>query len=77
MKISVLDLSDRDGLRELHRSGLAAHRHDRPWAPFWSEEEVLAMFRADDPEERLVPLLARADDGTVLGSAIVFVTLLD
>ncbi|MGI8900472.1 MAG: GNAT family N-acetyltransferase [Nocardioides sp.] len=77
MRISVLDISDVDGLRELHRAGLVAHRHDRPGAPFWGEAEVLAMFRADDPEERLVPLLVRDDDETVLGSAVVFVPLLD
>ena len=77
MKITALDLSDRDALRELHRAGLVAHRHDRPAAAFWGEAEVLAMLRTDDPEERFVPLLARDDDGSVLGSAIVFVTLLD
>ena len=44
MKILALDLSDRDALRELHRAGLVAHRHDRPAAPFWGEAEVLAMI---------------------------------
>ncbi|CAN5272728.1 GNAT family N-acetyltransferase [soil metagenome] len=77
MKITAVDLSDREALGELHRAGLTAHRNDRPTVPFWGEDEVLAMLTGDDPEERFVPLLARDDDGTVLGSAIIFIPLLD
>lgn len=77
MKIERVALEDQDTLRELHAAAEVTHRHDRPPAPFWTEAEMLALLRPDDPEERFVPLLARDDDGTVAGNGLVFVPLLD
>ncbi len=77
MKIFTVDLDDHDTLRELHAAASESHRHDRPLSPFWTVEEMLALLRPDDPEERFVPLLARDDDGAVVGTAMVFVPLLD
>ncbi len=74
---SVVSLSDPAALAELYAAGLLVHEHDRPHAPYWSEQEVLAMLREDDPEERFVPLVGRDEDGAVVATALMFVPLLD
>ena len=76
MQIRHVDVQDEPSLRAWHRAGSAAHRHDRPDVPLWSEDEAVAIVSSDDPEERFVPLVAEVD-GAVAGSAIVFVPLLD
>jgi GNAT superfamily N-acetyltransferase len=73
----VLDLADEPGIRAWHAAGLAVHRHDRPDAPFWTEDEVVHLLRPDDPEEKFLPLVAEQADGAVVGTAIVFVPLED
>ncbi len=77
MDLRSIDLGDEAGIRGMHRAFLAAHRHDRPDAPFWTEDEAVHLLHGDDPEERFVPFVAETDDGTVAGSGIVFVPLLD
>ena len=73
----VLDLTDEPAIRAWHSAGLAAHRHDRPSAPFWTEDEVVHILRPDDPEEKFLPLVAEDGDGTMIGTAILFVPLED
>ncbi len=77
MKTTPVDPADKDTLRLWHRTALARHRHDRPDAPFWTEQEALAVVRPDDPEERLLPFLVHDDGGEVVGEGIAFVPLLD
>ena len=73
----LLDLADEPALRAWHAAALAAHRHDRPDAPFWTEDEVVHILRPDDPEEKFLPLVAEDGAGAVVGSAILFVPLED
>lgn len=75
--IRNIDLADRDQVRTWFRSEYAVHKHDRPDAPFWTEDEAVHLIRPDDPEERFVPFVAEDAHGTVLGSGIVFVPLED
>ena len=72
-----VDLTDKDAVRDWFRAELAAHRHDRGDAPFWTEDEALHLIRPDDPEERFVPFVAEDAEGGVVGSGIVFVPLED
>lgn len=72
-----LDLGDEPAIRAWHAAGLAAHRHDRPDAPFWTEDEVVHILRPDDPEEKFLPLVAEDAEGNAIGSAILFVPLED
>lgn len=77
MKSSPVDVRDTDELHAWYVAGERRHRHDRPDAPFWTEDEATLIVTSDDPEERMHPFLTRDDDGTVVGSGIVFVPLLD
>ena len=76
MQIREVDVHDQDALRSWHRAGWLTHVHDRPDVPFWSADEAVHILGSDDPEERFVPLVA-VDGGEVVGSAIVFLPLLD
>jgi GNAT superfamily N-acetyltransferase len=75
--IRSIPLDDEAGVRAWHRAARAVHDHDRPDAPFWHEDEVVALLRDDDPEERFHVFVAEDGDGTVTGQGIVFVPLLD
>jgi GNAT superfamily N-acetyltransferase len=77
MDIRDVDLADPTQLRAWYAALHAAHRHDRPEAPYWTEDEALALMRSDDPEERLVPFGAYDAAGSVAGAGIVFLPLLD
>ena len=77
MDIRDVDLADPTQLRAWFAALHAAHRHDRPQAPYWTEDEALAMVRSDDPEERFVPFNAHDPAGSVVGAGIVFLPLLD
>jgi predicted N-acetyltransferase YhbS len=72
-----LDLLDEPAIRAWHAAGLAAHRNDRPDAPFWTEDEVVHILRPDDPEEKFLPLVAEDGEGNPVGTAILFVPLED
>lgn len=69
-------LDDEADLRAWHAFEERVHGHDRPGTPFWGVDDVLAMLRPDDPEERILPFVAEVD-GRSVGSGIVFVPLLD
>lgn len=71
-----VDLDDEAALRGWHAFEERVHDQDRPGTPFWGVDDVVAMVRADDPEERMLPFVAEVD-GRVVGSGIVFVPLLD
>lgn len=75
--IRPVDLDDHDRLRSWHRVTRATRRHDCPDAPFWSEDEVVHILRPDDPEERFHPFAAEDADGTIRGTGIAFVPLVD
>jgi GNAT superfamily N-acetyltransferase len=75
--IRTIPLDDEAGVRSWHRAARAVHDHDRPDAPFWHEDEAVALLRDDDPEERCYLFVTELDDGTVTGTGIVFVPLLD
>lgn len=74
--VRAVDLTDEADLRAWHAFEERVHDQDRPDTPFWGVDDVLAMVRPDDPEERFLPFVAEADGSTV-GSGIVFVPLLD
>ncbi|MGZ8742200.1 MAG: GNAT family N-acetyltransferase [Nocardioides sp.] len=73
----TLDLTDREQIRAWFRASEVTHRHDRPEAPFWTEDEAVHLIRPDDAEERYHPFVAEDGDGTILGTGIVFVPLVD
>ncbi len=73
----LLDLDDEPALRAWHAAGLAAHRHDRPDAAFWTEDEAVDVLRPDDPEEKFLPITAEDGEGRIVGTAILFVPLED
>jgi GNAT superfamily N-acetyltransferase len=72
-----LDPADKESLRRWHAAALTTHRHDLPESPFWTADDAVAVIRPDDPEERFVPVVAEDADGSVVGTGIVFVPLLD
>lgn len=74
--VRAVDLEDEADLLAWHAFEQRVHDQDRPETPFWGADDVLAMLRPDDPEERSLPFVAEVD-GTVVGSGIVFVPLLD
>ncbi|QNN51447.1 GNAT family N-acetyltransferase [Nocardioides mesophilus] len=77
MRILALDPADKPALRQWHRTGAAAHRHDRPDTPLWTEDEALLIVTDDDPEERMYPYLVLDEQDEAVGSGIVFVPVLD
>ncbi len=74
--VRAVDLEDEADLLAWHAFEQRVHDQDRPGTPFWGADDVLAMLRPDDPEERALPFVAELG-GTVVGSGIVFVPLLD
>ena len=74
--VRAVDLEDKADLRAWHAFDERVHDHDRPGTPFWGIDDVLAMLRPDDPEERFLPFVAESD-GRIVGSGILFVPLLD
>ena len=74
--VRAVDLQDEADLRAWHAFEERVHDHDRPDTPFWGIDDVLAMLRPDDPEERFLPFVAEVDR-RIVGSGIVFVPLLD
>lgn len=74
--VRPLDLADQADLRAWHAFEQRVHDEDRPSTPFWGVDDVLAMVRSDDPEERHLPFVAELD-GRPVGSGIIFVPLLD
>ena len=75
--IRSIPLDDEAGVRTWHRAARATHDRDRPDAPFWHEDEAVALLREDDPEERCYLFTTEDAAGTVTGTGIVFVPLLD
>jgi GNAT superfamily N-acetyltransferase len=76
MDLHPVDVRDEAALRAWHAARQRTHDHDRPHAPFFSADEAVAIFSREDPEERFVPLVAE-ERGRTVGTAIVFVPLLD
>lgn len=74
--VRAVSLEDEADLLAWHAFEERVHDEDRPGTPFWGADDVVAMLRADDPEERSLPFVAEVD-GQVVGSGIVFVPLLD
>lgn len=74
--VRAVDLADEADLRAWHAFEERVHDEDRPGTPFWGADDVVAMLRPDDPEERFLPFVAEVD-GRVVGSGIAFVPLLD
>jgi GNAT superfamily N-acetyltransferase len=75
--IRTIPLDDEAGIRSWHRAARTTHDHDRPDAPFWHEDEAVALLRDDDPEERIHVFVTQDADGTVTGHGIASVPLLD
>ncbi|MGA9746830.1 MAG: GNAT family N-acetyltransferase [Nocardioides sp.] len=77
MHSAPVPLDDDAALRAWHAAGLASHVHDRPDAPFWTEDEAVLIVSSDDPEERALPFAVHDDDGATAAGGVVFVPLLD
>ena len=76
MEIRPVDVHDETAVRAWHGARQRVQQHDRPHAPFWSADEALRQLSTEDPEERYA-LFVAGHDGEVVGTAIVFVPLLD
>jgi len=74
--VRPVDLEDAADLLAWHAFEERVHDQDRPGTPFWGADDVVAILRSDDPEERFLPFVAGVG-GRIVGSGIVFVPLLD
>ncbi|MGH3509638.1 MAG: GNAT family N-acetyltransferase [Nocardioidaceae bacterium] len=75
MDIRAVDPHDEALFHEYYLASERAQRHGREYPTFWSEPEVLAMFRAEPEEERIEPFAAFEGD-EIVGTGVLFFPLL-
>ena len=77
MHTETVPVDDRDTLHSWYDAAQEARHHDRPDAPFLTEQEAVVMVTTHDSEERILPFVTCDGAGTVVGAGAVFVPLLD